>query len=317
MGFWGYLIKRLFTSVPLILGVTLLSFVLMVYFGPDKTYEMLGKNPTPDQIERIRDQLGYNRPFIERYGEYLVELATFDFGNSDSSGEKVSSMLSKAVPISLGVTFPGFILGNLLGLALALVAAYHRSGFTDKFIMGFSVFGMSISLLIVVITFQILFCSTYGLDIFPVQGWEINGIGDYLNYVTIPTLSLAFVALGYNTRFYRAIFVEEMTKEHVRTAKAFGCGPVRLFIKHVLQNSLIPILTRIIFALPFIVIAGALVVETYFAIPGVGLLSFDAITSGDLPVVKAVVGCTIVLYTVVVVSADILYRLVDPRIELT
>jgi peptide/nickel transport system permease protein len=311
-----YAIRKLIGGIPLILGVTFISFLLMVYFGPDKTYELLGKNPTEEQIAEIRHELGYDKPFLVRYGEYLKEMATLDFGASDSTGEPVSKILGRTVPISLALITPGFVLGNVLGILLALIAAYHRSGFIDKFIMGFSVVGMSISFLIVVIGFQIIFSSSYGLNAFPVRGWNVNSFPDYLRYITVPTLATVFVALGYNTRFYRAVLVEEMTRDHVRTAKAFGTRPGKLLYKNILKNSLIPIITRIMFSIPLVVVSGSLIIESYFGIPGIGKITFDAITTGDQPILKAVVGLTAVLFVVTLLVTDILYRVVDPRVSL-
>ena len=311
-----YAIRKLIGGIPLILGVTFISFLLMVYFGPDKTYELLGKNPTEEQIAEIRHELGYDKPFLVRYGEYLKEMATLDFGASDSTGEPVSKILGRTVPISLALITPGFVLGNVLGILLALIAAYHRSGFIDKFIMGFSVVGMSISFLIVVIGFQIIFSSSYGLNAFPVRGWNVNSFPDYLRYITVPTLATVFVALGYNTRFYRAVLVEEMTRDHVRTAKAFGTRPGKLLYKNILKNSLIPIITRIMFSIPLVVVSGSLLIESYFGIPGIGKITFDAITTGDQPILKAVVGLTAVLFVVTLLVTDILYRVVDPRVSL-
>jgi len=309
-------LRRLLGGIPLILGVTFISFVLMVYFGPDKTYELLGKNPTPEQIQEVRHQLGYDKPFLVRYGSYLEELATLDFGYSDSTGERVSSILERTVPISLALLAPGFVLGNVLGVILALIAAYHRSGWIDKLIMGGSVVGMSISFLIVVIAFQVIFCSSWGLNLFPVRGWDVYTFGDYLRYVTVPTMATVFVALGYNTRFYRAVIVEEMTRDHVRTARAYGAPPMQLLFKNILKNSLIPIITRIMFSIPLVVISGSLIIEQYFGIPGVGKVTYDAITSGDQPILKAVVGATAALFVITLVVTDIMYKLVDPRISL-
>jgi ABC-type dipeptide/oligopeptide/nickel transport systems, permease components len=311
-----YALRKFVTGIPLILGVTLISFLLMVYFGPDKTYDLIGKNATPEQIAEIRHQLGYDRPFVTRYLEYLAELATLDFGYSDSTGERVSSILKRTIPISLALILPGFVLGNLLGIALALAAAWHRGRWLDKLIMGGSVVGMSVSFLIVIIAFQILFSSNYGLGWFPVRGWNVYDFGDYLRYVTVPTLATVFVALGYNTRFYRAVLVEEMGRDYVRTARAFGTPPAELLFKHVLKNALIPIITRIMFSIPFVVISGALLIESYFGIPGVGLVTYDAITTGDQPVLKAVVGLTAVLFVLVLILNDILYKVVDPRVSL-
>ena len=311
-----YAVRKLFAGIPLILGVTLISFLLMVYFGPDKTFELAGKNPTPEQIAEIRAQLGYDRPFVVRYVEYLRELATLDFGNSDSTGEKVGALLARTIPISLALILPGFILGNLLGVILALIAAYHRSGWIDKAIMGFSVVGMSISFLIAIIAFQVVFSSSYGLDLFPVRGWDVTSFASYLSYVTVPTMATVFVALGYNTRFYRSVIVEEMTRDHVRTARAFGVPPAKLFYKNILKNSMIPIITRVVFSIPLVVISGSLLIESYFGIPGVGKVTFEAITTGDQPVLKAVVGLTAVLFVFAQLLTDILYRAVDPRVSL-
>ncbi len=311
-----YAIRKLVSGIPLILGVTFISFVLMVYFGPDKTYELLGKNPTQEQIEQVRHQLGYDRPFLVRYGDYLRELTTLDFGHSDSTGERVNGLLGRTIPISLALTAPGFVLGNLLGVLLALVAAYHRGGWIDKLIMGGAVVGMSISFLIAIIAFQLLFSSSYGLNMFPVRGWDVYSLSDYVRYVTVPTLATVFVALGYNTRFYRAVIVEEMTRDHVRTARAFGTPPWKLLYKNILKNSLIPIITRIMFSIPLVVISGSLLIESYFGIPGVGKVTYDAITTGDQPVLKAVVGLTAVLFVLTLLLTDILYKVVDPRVSL-
>lgn len=311
-----YSLRKLVNGIPLILGVTFISFVLMVYFGPDKTFELLGKNPTPEQIAEVRHELGYDKTFVVRYLDYLRELATFDFGYSDSTGERVSSILIRTMPVSLAVITPGFILGNLLGVLFALIAASYRSGWVDKFIMGASVVGMSISFLIVIIAFQVFFCSSYGLDLFPVRGWEVYSIGDYISYVTVPTMATVFVALGYNTRFYRAVIVEELTRDHVRTARAYGTPMWKLLYKHVLKNSMIPIITRIMFSIPLVVISGSLLIESYFGIPGVGKVTYDAITTGDQPILKAVVGLTAALFVITLIVTDIMYKWVDPRISL-
>ncbi|MEQ9736423.1 MAG: hypothetical protein RLN67_04285, partial [Algiphilus sp.] len=123
-----YLLRRIATGIPLILGVTFISFLLMVYFGPDMTFELVGKNPTAEQIAQVRIQLGYDQPFLVRYWHYLVELATLDLGRSISTGESVRSLLAETVPVSMALTLPGFVLGNLLGIALALLAAWFRGG---------------------------------------------------------------------------------------------------------------------------------------------------------------------------------------------
>lgn len=309
-----YLSRRLLYGIPLVLGVTFISFLLMVHFGPDKTYELVGKNPTAEQIAEVRHALGYDRPFLLRYGEYVRQLLTFDLGLSDSTGEPVALILRQTVPVSIMLVVPGFILGNLLGLALGLVAAWYRGKWLDKLVMSASVVGMSVSFLVIIIGLQVLLCTPYGLDLFPVRGWQVQDTSSYLYYVTVPTLALVLVTLGYNTRFYRAIMADEIEREHIRTLKAYGAGPAELLFRHVLKNGLIPVLTRLMFSVPFVLISGSLLLESYFGIPGVGLVTFNAITSGDQPILKAVVGLTGVLFVLALTVNDFLYTLVDPRL---
>ena len=307
------MLHKLFHGLLLILGVTFVSFLLMVWFGPDQTYTLIGKNATPGQIEEVRHQLGYDQSFSRRYLVYLTQLFTLDLGASNSSGEQVSSILQRTLPVSLALMFPGFIIGNLLGIGLGLTAAFRRGTWSDRLITGLSVTGMSISFLIIIIALQVLLSTPYGLNLFPVRGWRVESLSSYLAYVTVPTLSLILVTLGYNTRFYRAVFVEESSREHIRTARAFGASPLALMWRHVLKNSLVPITTRILFSIPLVVISGSLLMETYFGIPGIGKVTFDAITSGDQPVLKAVVGLTAVLFVLIQMLTDFIYRIVDPR----
>jgi len=310
-----YITRRLIHGISLLLGVTFISFLLMVYFGPDKTFELLGKNPTTEQIAEVRHALGYDQPFLLRYGDYLKQLVTLDLGLSDSNGEPVSAILVRTLPISLALVVPGFVIGNLLGLAFGLMAAWYRGKWLDKLVMSASVVGMSISFLVIIIGLQIFLCTPYGLNLFPVRGWQVHDLGSYLHYVTVPTLALVLVTLGYNTRFYRAIMADEIERDYVRTLQAYGASANTILFKHVLKNSLIPVLTRIMFSIPFVVISGSLLLESYFGIPGIGLVTFNAITSGDQPILKAVVGLTGVLFVLALLINDMLYGVVDPRLS--
>ena len=298
----------------LILGVTFVSFLLMVWFGPDQTYTLIGKNASAEQIAELRHELGYDEPFLVRYADFLVDLSTLDLGASNSSGERVTRLLARTTPVTLALMLPGFLLGNLLGVALGLASARRRGEWGDRLISGLSVVGMSISFLVIIIALQVLLSTPYGLDLFPVRGWQVSDLPSYLRYVTVPTIALVLVTLGYNTRFYRAVFVDEIGKDHIRTARAFGTAPAVILWKHVLKNSLVPIITRVLFSIPLVVISGSLLIETYFGIPGVGKVTFEAITNGDQPVLKAVVALTAVAFVFIQLAADLLYRLVDPRV---
>lgn len=311
----AYALRTLRHGLLLVLGVTLVSFTLMVWFGPDQTYTLIGKNATPEQIAEVRRELGYDRPFVARYLEYLGELATLDLGASNASGEPVAALLARTLPVTLALMLPGFVLGNLLGIALGLAAAARRGRLGDRLISGFAVTGMSISFLVIIILLQVLLATPYGIDLFPVRGWQVDGPASYLYHVAVPTLALVLVTLGYNTRFYRAVFVEEAGREHIVTARAYGASRAAIWWKHVLKNSMVPIITRVLFSIPLVVISGSLLIESYFGIPGIGRVTFDAITSGDQPVLKAVVGLTAVAFVLLQVLADLAYRALDPRIS--
>lgn len=311
-GMLALIVRKLLGAIPLILGVTLISFTLTVYWGPDKTWELVGKNPTETEIAEVRRELGYDRPFVVRYADYMVRLFTLDLGHTETTGENVRDLLARTMPVSIMLLAPGFILGTALALVLAMLAAWHRGGWIDRLITAGSVIGMSLSFVIVIIAFQALFSVWLGW--FPVRGWAVNDLASYLHHVTVPTLASIFVSLGYNTRFFRAVMVNELSADHVRTARAFGAGPVHIMFFHVFRNSLLPVITRILFSIPLIVISGSLLIESHFSIPGVGGITYNAILSGDQPVLMAVVGLSAVLFVLAVTLADLLCRIADPRI---
>ena len=151
-----FVLRKIGNALLLIIGVTLLSFMLMVWFGPDRTYGLLSKNPTPQEIETVRHQLGYDQPFLQRYFSYLGNLVTMELGNSDSSGESVSAILARTLPITLALILPGFVLGNLLAIILAMIAGWYRGNWLDRVITSISVTSMSLSFLVIIIGLQIL-----------------------------------------------------------------------------------------------------------------------------------------------------------------
>lgn len=310
-----YALRKIVHGLLLILGVTLISFILMVWFGPDQTYNLIGKNASAEQISEVRHELGYDQPFVRRYARYLAELFTFDLGASNSSGEPVAGILARTIPTTLALMIPGFLLGNLLGIALGLLSVQQKGRWPDRVVTGLAVTGMSISFLVIIILLQVLLSTPYGLNLFPARGWQVTDPGSYLKYVAVPTLSLIVVTVGYNTRFYRAVFVEEAGRDHIKTARAFGASAGTILWKHVLKNSLVPIITRIMFSIPLVVISGSLLIESFFGIPGIGKVTFDAITNGDQPVLKAVVGLTAVAFVLIQILTDLIYKWVDPRVE--
>lgn len=308
------LLRFLASSAALLLGVTLLTFMMLVWAGPDPAYALAGKNPTAEQITEIRHELGLDRPFLARYADYLRELATLDLGRSQASGERVTALLGRALPVTAALMLPPFVIGHLLALALGLAAAWQRGKPPDRLITGASVVGMSISYVIVIIAFQTLLSSSYGLGLFPVRGWSMNDLPTYLYYETVPALCILFVTLGYNTRFYRALFAEGINEPHVRTSRSFGAPPRAIVLNDILRPALGPVFVQVLYSLPLIVIGGSLLIESYFGIPGAGLVTFEAIVNGDQPVLKAIVGLAAVAFCLARLAADWLHGLADPRV---
>lgn len=309
-----YLARAATQGLALLLGVTLVSFFLMVHFAPDRTWGLVGKNPTEEQIRDVRAELGYDQPWPSQYLRFLGELTTLDFGLSDKTGEPVRQLIARTLPVTLALVLPGFVLGNLLGVLLGMLAAWRRNSLLDRFILGASVTGMSLSFLVIIIALQILLCTPWGLDLFPARGWRTQDLSSYLWYVTVPTLALVLVTLGYNTRFFRMVAAEELARNHIRTARAYGASTTAILFRHVLRNGAVAMLTRLLFSLPLVVVSGSLLLETYFGIPGIGRATYDAVTSGDQPVLKAIVSLTAVMFVVVQLVADASYRWVDPRV---
>lgn len=307
--------KRIVHGISLLLGVSFISFLLMVYFGPDQTFSLIGKNATAEDINNIRHQLGYDKPFFVRYGEYLVQILTFDFGYSNSTNEEVMAILRRTLPISFLANIPGFCCGYILALLLAFVSVLAKQTWIDKLIGAVGIFLMCSSLIVIIICVQLALCSHVGFGILPVQGFEVHSLGDLLYYGTAPTLVISLITIGYNLSFFRMALLDEMDKAYVVTALAFGSSKFGVLYGHVLKNALIPILTRIIFTLPFVLVGGSLLIESFFGIPGIGQITYEAITSGDLPIVKAVVSLTTILYIGALVLAEILYVYIDPRLS--
>ena len=311
----GSLLKMAGSVVALMLGVTTLGFVLMVYFGPDPSYLLAGRNATPEQIAAIQTQLGQDQPVLLRYWNFLLDLLRLDWGVSNSSGRPVAELLADTLPTTLLLVLPGFILGHLAGIGLALTAVHHRGGWLDRLIMAASVTTMSLSFLVIIIVLQVLLCTPLGLDWFPAYGWQVDGLDSYALHVAVPTLALVLISVGYNTRFYRAVLAEQASASHVLVAKAYGATPVEYLLGHVLAGAMLPISTRIIFTLPVLVVSGSLLLESYFGIPGIGRLTFEAITNGDQPVLRAVVVLSGLTFGLLVLVADNTYRWLDPRVQ--
>lgn len=306
-----FLLRRLAQAVAVMFGVTLLTFVLFHAFAPDPVRAALGQHATPASIAALRAQWGLDRPLPQQFGLFLQQIVRFDFGRSFVNGDDLATLVGRGAWVSLAVTLPPFLAGLVVSVAVALFVAYHRGGWVDRMSRAVFIGGMSISALVYVIVGQYLLA--FKLGWFPISGFERGWAG--LPYLLLPWLILLAVSIGPDVRLYRAVMLEEVGSDYVRTARSKGAGEVRVLVGHVLPNVAIPILTNTVTSLPFLVL-GSLLIERYFTIPGIGDLVVGALANGDFPVLKAVTVLSALALVTCNLLTDLLYAWADPRVRM-
>ncbi len=308
----SFLIRRLLQAIPTLLGITLLLFILFNLVGGNPVYHMLGKNASPAEIVRMTHQLGLDKPLWHQYLDYVGSLARWDFGRSWETKQRVTEMITDGLWPSMSLAIPAFIASTLVALIIALTAALYRDRWIDRLLVVISVCGMSLSMLALIIAAQYLFAFRAGW--FPISGWEAGFTG--VPFLILPILIWIAASLGSSVRFYRAVFIEEMHREYVVTARAKGLAWPRVLVHHVLPNAMIPILTLVVMELPML-FTGSLLLENFFGIPGLGNMSVNAINASDFPVIKAMTFIGAVLYITANVVGDALYAWFDPRVRVS
>jgi peptide/nickel transport system permease protein len=238
---------------------------------------------------------------------YIRQLLRGDFGYSDYFKQPVSKLLLDGVLPSLSLTVPIFFIGVIVSISLSLVCAFFRNQFIDRFLVVFSVALMSINYLVYIVAGQYFFAYRQGW--FPVWGYES------VRYLFLPVLIGVVSGLGSNIRFYRTIMLDEMYKDYVRTAFAKGVPKSRVLFLHVLKNAMIPVITNVVIAIPFLY-TGSLLLEKFFGIPGLGYMGVNAVQSSDVDVVRALVLIGALMFVVANLITDICYAAVDPRVKL-
>lgn len=309
----AYLIRRVLQMIPTLLGVMLLVFTLFTLVGGDPSYILAGKHLTADVLANIRSQLGLDKSLPEQFLIFVHQVLTLDFGTSWSTQQPVAEILSSRIGPSLTLTGSLLLVDLLVAIPLAALVAYYRGGLTDRIVTIVCTVAMSISALVYIIAGQ--YFLAYHLGWFPVRGWSDSFWTNLLVYVPLPLLLGLLVSLGPDIRFYRTFFVEEMGQDYVRTARAKGLAESRVMLKHVLRNALIPVVTTVMMSLPYLMI-GALVLENFFGIPGMGNEVVMAVNKSDFPVIKAITLYIAMATMVFNLLADLVYKLIDPRVEL-
>ncbi len=315
----AYIIRRLLSVVPITLGVLLITFFLFRVIGGNPAYRIAGKNATPARIQQISHERGYDKPlflnlqqfphslFDAQFPRLCGQLVRLDLGESLSTKQRVSAMLRQGFFPSLCLTVPMFVLELALAITIALFAAYFRGSWIDRGLVIVSVMAMSISALVYIMVAQYWLASEWRL--FPVWGFE----SPY--YLILPVLIGVVAGVGGSVRFYRTVMLDEMYQDYIRTARAKGVSQPAILFRHVLRNAMIPILTNVIIAIPFLY-TGALLLENFFGIPGLGRMTVTALFNGDEDVIFADVFIGSILFVIANVITDIAYTWADPRIRL-
>lgn len=328
---WAFIIRKLITYIPVYFSIILL--VMLALRVNDPVYAYLGKNPSQAQIERLEEEMGLDEPFVIQYAKFVGRVVTFNFTEQSwkQEGRSVRDILTSAIPPSLSITVPLLGISALIGILIALVAAYFRGRAVDRVLMLMAVLGMSVSFLVYIIFGQFFgaFLPEYHGSFatpFAIRGYE-PWIGfeqgrlffepqNWVRYCMLPVLIGVVVALGYDTRFYRAVMVEESQRDYITTAVAKGASKRKVMFVHMLKNAMIPVITRVMATMPFL-ITGNILLEMYFGIPGMGFELITAINAKDFPVIQAFVAVLAAFFILTVILTDVLYALVDPRVRLS
>jgi peptide/nickel transport system permease protein len=322
----AYIVRRILYAIPILIGVNLITFALFfVVNTPDDMARMqLGaKRVTPEAIEKWKIEHGYDRPLlwngaaegIEKatrtiFFEKSVKLFAFSFGASEADKRDIGNEIRTRMWPSLALAIPVFLVGLAVTITFALFLAFFRATYLDYSGVVLCVAMMSVSTLFYIIGGQYLVSKLWHLV--PISGYD-EGF-DAAKFLVLPVVIGVVSSFGAGGRFYRTLFVEEMGKDYVRTARAKGLAETTVLFRHVLKNAMIPILTGVVVVIPALFL-GSLIAESFFGIPGLGSYTIDAIQAQDFAVVRAMVFLGSVLYIIGLVLTDISYTLVDPRVR--
>ena len=322
----NYIVKRILYAIPILIGVNLLTFTLFfVVNSPDEVARLhLGnKRVTQEQIITWNQERGYDKPLFYNKSEKGLEsvkktifyekslmLFLFDFGVSDS-GRDIKYDIKQRIWPSLAIALPSLFVGLLINITFALFFVFFRTTKVDYFGVILCVALMSISSLFYIIGGQYLISKLMHLT--PISGYE-HGY-EAIKFLILPVIISVIYGIGSGSRWYRSLFLEEIEKDYVKTARSKGLSESAVLFNHVFKNALIPILTGVVVILPLLFM-GSLIVESFFGIPGLGSYTIDAIQSQDFAIVRSMVFLGTVLYIIGLILTDISYTLVDPRVRL-
>ena len=310
----GYILRRLLASIPVILLVGVITFSILHIAPGDPAVLMAGEEATPEQVEAIRQALGFDKPFIVQFGRWAGRLLRGDLGTSIFSQHSITSLMAPRLQPTLSLAFLAITLSIVIGVPLGVLAAWKSGGVVDRGVMLFAVLGFSVP--VFWLGFLFIWAFAVNIRIFPAVGFVpiSEGIIPFLRSLTLPALANAIPFAALVARMTRSTMVEVLREDYIRTARAKGLTERVVNIRHGLRNASIPIVT--IVGLVFgALVGGAVVTETVFAIPGLGRLTVDGVVRRDYPIVQAMLMVVAVSYVFVNLVVDVIYAYLDPRIR--
>jgi peptide/nickel transport system permease protein len=310
----GYVFRRVLATIPVMAIVGLFVFSLLYIAPGDPAAVIAGDQATPADVERIRQNLGLDRPFLVRFGEWSWRILHGDLGVSIFTNLPVWTMIEQRIGPTMSLMSVTLVLAVVIAVPMGVIAAWKAGSLLDRVIMGFAVFGFSVP--VFVVAYLLAYVFALELEWLPVQGYTplSAGVWPWLENLILPSIALGCVYIALIARITRATMLEVLSQDYIRTARAKGLGQQPILFLHALKNAAVPIVTVIGIGIALL-IGGAVVTESVFVIPGLGRLTIDAILRRDYPVIQGVVLLFSFIYVLVNLAIDLLYTVLDPRIR--
>src|SRR5207253_6834008 len=310
----SYILRRILSTLP-VMGIVALFVFSLLYIAPgDPAAVIAGDQASPADVERIRQGLGLDRPFLVQFWTWLWNILHGDLGTSLFTNLQISSMIAQRIEPTFSLMAITLVLTIVIAVPLGVVAAWKAGSWVDRIIMAFAVFGFSLPVFVVGYVLAYVFALEF--DWLPVQGYTplAEGFWPWLQHLILPAIALGCVYIALIARTTRAAMLEVLQQDYIRTARAKGLGQRGILFVHALKNAAVPIVTVIGIGIALL-IGGAVVTESVFAVPGLGRLTIDAILRRDYPVIQGIVLMFSFVYVLVNLAVDVLYTLLDPRIR--
>jgi peptide/nickel transport system permease protein len=311
---YAYVGRRVLGTLPVILVIALVIFLILHLSGGDPAAIIAGDHATDEDIKAIRDKLGLDRPLAEQFLTWLWNVVRGDFGVSIFNRVPVGTLILQRVEPTLMLTLTVIVFSIILALPMGIAAAWYAGTWIDRALMALAV--LSFSLPVFVIGYGLVYAFSLQVPILPVQGYRslADGIGPFARHMVLPTISLGLVYTALLARMTRSSFLEVLSQDYIRSARAKGMASFQLIVIHALKNASVPIVTTIGSGIA-VLIGGVVVTESVFAIPGIGRLTVDALLRSDFPVIQGVILVFSFFYVILNLAIDLIYTVLDPRIR--